>query len=596
MNKKYIFILSIISIFTITIITGCKVNEGEELKLTEEESNWLKQHPVIYYASDPAFAPYEYIDENNKHKGIAADYIVEVEKMLDIDIVFIPTKTWSEALDLAKKNTVNFLFMSKSSERLKYFYYTKPFVFSPNMFIANKDYNTSFNIKDIDKYNIGVLKAYSNKDYLILLYPQAKTKDYETIVDGLFDLSSGKIDLFLADLGQANYYINKYGINNLVILDSLGYDFKFSFAVNKDYKMFASILDKALDSMSEIDNERIMERWISTDYKNWINRDKIKLAYVIIYIASACLFITVILIFILRKMVKRRTLELEAINKKLEDRVNERTKELKASIDNLIETQNKLIQSEKYASLGYVVSRVAHELNTPMGNLLMLQSYGLEKSNNYIKIYDTDIFKKEDLKEISEVFESSMRNIEYVINILERFKRLEATLISSYKTKINLKVSIELAIEMMYSKNLIPEGSIIETELEDIYIYANNLWIEEIVENLVLNSIEHNESNENHIQILSKGKEFLEIIFRDYGSGIDSDVIEHIFEPFYKKSKDSRHSGLGLSIVYNIVYKNLRGSIDVRSIPNEVTEFIIKIPLDIYLKDESGKESENEEA
>lgn len=524
MNKKYIFILSIIFIAIVTI-TGCN-NDGEPLKLTEEESNWLKQHPVIYYASDPAFAPYEYIDENNKHKGIAADYIVEVEKMLDIDIVFIPTKTWSEALDLAKKNTVNFLFMSKSSERLKYFYYTKPFVFSPNMFIANKDYNTSFNIKDIDKYNIGVLKAYSNKDY----------------------------------------------------------------------KMFASILDKALDSMSEIDNERIMERWISTDYKNWINRDKIKLAYVIIYIASACLFITVILIFILRKMVKRRTLELEAINKKLEDRVNERTKELKASIDNLIETQNKLIQSEKYASLGYVVSRVAHELNTPMGNLLMLQSYGLEKSNNYIKIYDTDIFKKEDLKEISEVFESSMRNIEYVINILERFKRLEATLVSSYKTKINLKVSIELAIEMMYSKNLIPEGSIIETELENIYIYANNLWIEEIVENLVLNSIEHNESNENHIQIFSKGKEFLEIIFRDYGSGIDSDVIKHIFEPFYKKSKDSRHSGLGLSIVYNIVYKNLRGSIDVRSIPNEVTEFIIKIPLDIHLKDESGKESENEEA
>lgn len=149
---------------------------------------------------------------------------------------------------------------------------------------------------------------------------------------------------------------------------------------------------------------------------------------------------------------------------------------------------------------------------------------------------------------------------------------------------------------MMYSKNLIPEGSIIETELENIYIYANNLWIEEIVENLVLNSIEHNESNENHIQIFSKGKEFLEIIFRDYGSGIDSDVIKHIFEPFYKKSKDSRHSGLGLSIVYNIVYKNLRGSIDVKSIPNEVTEFIIKIPLDIHLKDESGKESENEEA
>lgn len=593
MKKKYLFILSIISIFI--IITGCKFNKGNELKLTEEELNWLKQHPVIYYASDPEFAPYEYIDENNEHKGIAADYIAEMEQILDIDIVFVPTNTWSESLDLAKKNTVNFLFMSKSSERLKYFYYTEPFVFSPNMFIANRNYNTSFNIKNIENYNIGVLKAYSNKDYLILLYPQAKTKDYETIVDGLFDLSSGKIDLFLADLGQANYYINKYGINNLVILESLGYDFKFSFAVNKDYKILVSIFDKALDSMSEIENESILEKWISTDYKNWINRDQIKLAYGIMYIALACLFITIILIFILRKMVKNRTVELEVINKKLEDRVNERTKELKASIDNLIETQNKLIQSEKYASLGYVVSRVAHELNTPMGNLLMLQSYGLEKSNNYTKIYNSDMFKKEDLKEISEIFESSMRNLEYIINVLERFKRLEATLISSYKTKINLKAAIELAIEMMYSKKLIPEGSIIETELEEFYIYANNLWIEEIVENLVLNSIEHNKLNQNHIQIISRVKDSLEITFRDYGSGIEPDIIEHIFEPFYKKSKDSRHSGLGLSIVYNIVYKNLMGCINVKSILNEVTEFVITIPIDVKLKDRHGKESENEE-
>ncbi|MGL5257789.1 MAG: hypothetical protein ACRC76_12230 [Proteocatella sp.] len=61
MKKKYLFILSIISIFI--IITGCKFNKGNELKLTEEELNWLKQHPVIYYASDPEFAPYEYIDE-----------------------------------------------------------------------------------------------------------------------------------------------------------------------------------------------------------------------------------------------------------------------------------------------------------------------------------------------------------------------------------------------------------------------------------------------------------------------------------------------------------------------------------------------------
>lgn len=570
-----IFLLSL-------VITGCQHKTDNQFILTNEEQEWLSKHPVIYYASDPEFAPYEYIDEAGNHKGIAADYIAEIERIIGVDIVVVSAKTWTDALDMAKSDKVDFLFMSKSSERLKNFYFTEPFVFSPNMFISNKNYNTSVDLKNIEKYNIGVLKAYSNKDYLILLYPQSQIKDYETITEGLFDLSSGKIDLFLADLGQANYYINKYGLKDLLILDSLEYDFKFSFAFNHQNEILVSIFDKAINSMSEIEHENILEKWISTDYKNWINRDQIKFAYTILSISIICLFIAILIMVTLRKIVKQRTKELELLNKELEARVVQRTSELEDSINNLVDTQAKLIQSEKYASLGYVVSRVAHELNTPVGNLLMLQSYGSEKvekiSSNISLDLELNVFS-DTIDIFKDIFENSIKSIEYIINILERFKRLEATLVSSYKTSLNIKDAVSLGIQLMYSKNMIPENTVIELDIDDIFIEANSLWIEELVENLVSNSIFHNKLGKTHIVIIGKLNDELELIFKDFGSGIDSSIIEHIFEPFYKSSEDSRRSGLGLSIVYNIVYNNLKGTVHVSSIPNEITEFIIRIPL-----------------
>lgn len=573
MNKKWVLLLIIG--FTIALLNAC-VTKPVSLELTVDEQHWLEDHPVIYYGSDPEFAPYEYLDGNQKHVGIAADYVQKVEAILGVDFVLKPTVTWTEALEMGMRNEVNLLFMAKTSERLEYFDFTEPVVQAPNVFIVNSTKRSSLDLKNISQYKVGVQKSYSNKEYLLLLYPQSDTVDYETIVSGLQDLSAGKIDAFLADLGQTTYYINKYNIPNLLILDALEYDFELSFAVNKDYAPLMPILDKAIATISQIDRETIMERWYSSTYKSWLNRDRLKLLYIISITVTLVALFFFMTSLILRKIVHDKTKALVETNNALETRVLERTKALEDSMA-------QLVQAEKYASLGHVVSSVAHELNTPLGNLIISQSYGLKKLELVDTAYKSNTLSKrgleESIQEIRDLFLSSIKTLEFIVSTIDRFKRLEATLISDYVGTIDIKEAIVKSIHLMRARDVIPDTVDVEMTLQPYKYDGNLVWVEEIVENLVLNSLVHNNYKCEKISIDMYKTDTLNIRFRDYGVGIPPELLPHIFEPFVKNNERAQLSGLGLSIVYNIVYRNLHGSIEVESVPNVHTDFIIKLPL-----------------
>lgn len=570
--KKTIFCLMVL----IFIFSGCLDRDRSGLSLTNEEMAWLKAHPVIYYASDPEFAPFEFLDENNAHKGIASDYLRKLETLLGIRFELTVTETWNESLEKGISNEVNMLFMAKTHDRLRFFEFTDAFVFSPNIFLVNSERIERVDFDRMEEYRIGVLESYANRDYLLILYPEVKPVDYDSVVEGLMDLSNGKIDIFLSDLALATHYINRYGIQNLLLLDSLGYDLELSFAINKAYAPLTPIINKALEAIPQSESESINEKWNSIEYKNWINRKQERIIYSTILVIVLLLLLLLILSYILRKMVKERT-------KELEFRVKERTRALEESLDKLKKTQDDLVQAEKFASLGHVVSSVAHELNTPIGNLLTSLSYGTKKAEMLKRACQNNTLTKSHLEdalnELDDIYIRGIKNLEYTIGVLDRFKRLEATLISDYKVRINLKEAIETIIQVMYARGEIDTSIKLHLDLTEVYIEANILWIEEIVENLVLNSLLHNPHRPCSIGIKLFKEEEVVLSVSDDGIGIEAHVVPHIFEPFYKQSQGYQSSGLGLTIVHNIVYKNLNGHIEVFSEPNKKTEFVLKFPI-----------------
>jgi len=322
--KKLICLILIInfSCMSISFADSLSVN------LSEEEKKWLTEHPVLYYAPDPEFAPYEYFD-GEEFKGMISDYLIIIEELLGVEIEIVQTESWTETLDIVKKNEVDFVFLTRTHDRDEYLSFTDPFVTSPNIILVNEQFQKNVNVDNLEQYTVGLIKDYANVEYVKLIYPEAKMIIYPNISEGLKELSFGNVESLIIDLGQGTYYINALNISNLRSADEIAYEYKLAFGTPHGKEILTSILNKTIKAIPKREHMNITDNWIQFQYKQWLNRDQIRL----IYTASALLLLIVFGVVIwnkmLRRVVSQRTQELKLLNAELENKVAQRTAELK---------------------------------------------------------------------------------------------------------------------------------------------------------------------------------------------------------------------------------------------------------------------------
>ncbi|MBF0274923.1 MAG: AAA family ATPase [Nitrospinae bacterium] len=271
--------------------------------------------------------------------------------------------------------------------------------------------------------------------------------------------------------------------------------------------------------------------------------------------------------------------EINEYNKTLEVKVEERTKELK-------ESQEKLIQSEKMASLGGLVAGVAHEINTPIGIGVTSASFFNDQAKLIKKAIEEDSLKKSELSKFIDIsLQSSdliLNNLNRTANLVKSFKEVSADQSSFDKRKIFLgsyleQILLSLKPELNKKKH--------STEVicpEDIEVHTYPGALAQIITNLVMNSIKHGfENTISGLITITILKEKTGIILRyqDNGQGIPEENIKKIFEPFFTTKRNQGGTGLGLHIVFNIVTQKLLGEITCESIVGQGTIFTIKLPL-----------------
>ena len=278
---------------------------------------------------------------------------------------------------------------------------------------------------------------------------------------------------------------------------------------------------------------------------------------------------------------KRAQEDLENLNKNLEKLVEEKTNILKI-------TQQKLMESEKMASLTKLVTGVAHEMNTPIGIVLTGVSHIDAISKNIKHLYETDNLSEDEfaeyLKNISNLTKATVSSINSITILIDNFKQLSTDLCTEEKIEFKLYEYTNNLIN--YTKELIQELNI-ETTINidrDLTIYSYPSVFAQIINNLVKNSIIHAFSNQenkkNKILIEIKIKNNLLIIdYSDNGKGIEKEILPKIFDPFFTTNRANGGSGLGLHILYNVVTTKLDGSITCKSEIGNGTAFKITVPL-----------------
>ena len=289
---------------------------------------------------------------------------------------------------------------------------------------------------------------------------------------------------------------------------------------------------------------------------------------------------------------KERTEELKLAVKNLitheehlEDMVSERTLKLEESVQTIKDTQDQLVESEKMALLGSLVAGVAHEINTPVGISITLASNLEDRSEKFIKkLEDGQLTKLEVIDFVQVVSESSKmlhRTMKQSADLIQSFKLVAVDQSVENKRQFELGEYIQEILNSLGSKFERANIKINVTCESMILIDSYPGTFYQILTNLLMNSLKHGfidqESGEIKIELINE-KESVQIIYQDNGIGIDADQTKKIFEPFYTTKRSDGGTGLGLNIVNNLVYQKLKGTLTCTSSINEGIKFVITIP------------------
>ena len=245
-------------------------------------------------------------------------------------------------------------------------------------------------------------------------------------------------------------------------------------------------------------------------------------------------------------------------SEELEHKVEERTRELRA-------TQEQLLQSEKLASIGQLAAGVAHEINNPMGVILGF-------AQGILKTLPEDNPLR---KPLTTVEKESLRCKRIVQNLLDFARHSEPT-----PHLININELIDASCELVEH-----QISLQNVKLVKVYdpalpsIMADLSQLQQVFINIMLNAYQAMpDGGTLHITTRKVGSE-LQVIFTDTGPGIPPENVQNIFDPFFTTKEVGEGTGLGLSVSYGIV-KAHGGDIEVESQVGKGTTFVIKLPLD----------------
>jgi len=240
--------------------------------------------------------------------------------------------------------------------------------------------------------------------------------------------------------------------------------------------------------------------------------------------------------------------------------------QLQQSHKELSSTQQRLVQTEKLASMGQISAGVAHEINNPLGTILIY-------SHLLLKQLKDDDPRREDFQMIA----SEATRCKNIVRGLLDFARQSR--ISKVPTNLTTLIDDVLTIIDPKAKE---EGVRVTCEMQDEFpmMTIDEDQVKQMLVNLVNNGIDAI-TNIGEINIrahLNKQKDSVEIEVRDNGCGIPQENLSKLFTPFFTTKEMGKGTGLGLAIAYGIV-KMHSGDISVKSKEGKGTTFFICLPV-----------------
>ncbi|MBF0370303.1 MAG: transporter substrate-binding domain-containing protein [Magnetococcales bacterium] len=533
---------------------------ADALNLTEEERAWLAEHPVIRHAPDPDYAPFEWQNKAGETVGIAPDYLALVGRKLGIRITSVESDSWKNSLLSVEKRRGDLVTVAtKTPERSEYMDFTSPYAIFPNVILMRADSSGSYDLAGLKGKTVAAIDGWAMTSFIRKNHPDIRIQLVAGVQEALEQVAIGEADGVLLNMATAGYWIERLKITNLRIAGKTQFTYKLSFASRNDWPQLHTLLEKALQSITESERQTIFNRWISLREEGWHPTPRF-------WIISGITLLVGLMVLVLvwndslRRQVARNTEELRQAKEAAEHANQAKTRFL---------------------------ANMSHEIRTPMNAVigmchLALQTELTDKQRDYMH----------------KIQSSSDRLLGLINNIVDLFRvesgQLRLSPVSFHLDDILEKLAIQLGpeaesknLELLFSHSLPPSFTLM----------GDATRLEQILFNLIENAIKFTQAGKVLVAVETldqlDARANIRFAITDTGIGMTQEEMAQLFQPFTQVDGSTTRQfggvGLGLTVSRRLV-ELMGGELTVESVSGRGSTFSFQLSLEGMIQEREALE------
>ena len=548
------------------------LNNLKNLTFSESELKYLERKDNLSMCVVPNAMPFSDI-KNDEFIGFVADYMHLIEEKIKKPINLIPTESWAESLKFAQDGKCDILPSAVwTDERDDMFSFTKSYLNIPFVLLTKTDTTFINNISSLKNKKISIVESYTIINILKEKYKNIEFIEVKDIDEGIKKILDGETFGHIDGVSTAWYKIQTKYLTKISISSKLDENLDISIATSHDDILFG-IFQKAVLSIDEYTKNEILNRWTFTEYKKDFDYSIIwKILIIIILIFMALLYRQRLLKRLNESLIDKvhqKTKKLREVNNKLEERI-------KKEVDENLKKDRLLSQQQKMVSMGQMIENIAHQWRQPL-SLITTSVSGL-KIKKMLGELDDDFFNK--------TLDSVINTSQYLSTTIDDFRYFFKP--QREKEDFYLEHCCSRTIDLLQA-NFMENNIKIICNINDVKVNGYETELIQVLINLLNNSKDALESLEDDkklifIDITRENKKAV-IKIKDNAGGIDEEIVDKIFEPYFTTKHQAQGTGIGLYMCQEIIHKHMNGYIDISNTEFKYNHKIYKGTLAIIILD-----------
>lgn len=517
----------------------------------------VAEWPSIIAAGDDNYPPYEFTDANGNPAGFNVDLTMAIAEVMGMEVK-IRLGPWGDMRKALNNGEVDILQgMAFAEERTREVDFSPPHAIVYQSIWTRKGEELR-SLKDLRGKEVIVMRQSAMHDFMLKNNLDASYVQTDSLAEALKLLASGRHDAVLAAKLPGQYLVKELGLTNIVPQSRPLLAQKYGYAVKKGNN---ELLDRFSEGLAILKRngqfQTIQQKWLGVLEPPRIPWERI--------VRYSAMVVVPLLLILGGTVLWSRTLQ---------KRVNQRTGELalevaekERALDDLRLHQDKLVQADKLASLGTLLSGVAHEINNPNGLIMLnmprfieafqagqpiLEAYYREHGDFMFGCLKYSRMREELPLMLEETFNGA-RQIRRIVDDLKDFARRDDTGSAGF---FDLNEVVRAAARLV--DNALRQAT---RRLSLNYgdqlpaIRGNAQRIEQVVVNLLLNACQALDDSDRRIVVTtsSNGQGQVLLTVEDEGRGISPEHLPQLMDPFFTTKRESGGTGLGLWVSAGIV-------------------------------------------